>query len=481
MTRARSTRTAVLLLARRVHYLAGMAIAPFVFLLALTGLCYACAPQLGEALYATELFTEVPADGAALPVDRQVRAALAAHPQDALRQVTVFDDPERTTQVVLADRALPQGQGLAVHVNPYTGVLTGDYPTADGRAPVQTWLGAMHTNLHLGQAGRLYAEFAVSWLPAVMLFGVLLWALGPKKRRQRLRTKNPKIRIRAWHGLVGVVVVVGLVVINFSGLTRALTAGDRVQDALGTRPAPITHPAVQPDAAGPTTLDAIVAAARADGLTGDLTLTPPRTYDDPFTVAEVSPGLPVRKGVALVDQYRGTVIGKQTFADYPLLGQLRLLAVAAHHGSLFGVVNQLLLVCLACGLVAVLWMGYRMWRQRKPAPAPPRTLAKLPKKVLVPLVVVSGALGWLLPVFGVTLVAFLLWDAVGQALRKSQAAKPQPKRLRSGGGGGGVVVGVVGVSRGRHLPAGGGVAGRRRVAVGGAAGGASAERERASV
>ncbi|PWW58407.1 PepSY-associated TM helix domain-containing protein [Actinokineospora spheciospongiae] len=427
MTRARSTRTAVLLLSRRVHYLAGLAIAPFLFLLALTGLCYACAPQLSDTLYANQLFVH-DASREPVPVSTQVRAALAAHPQDSVRQVTVFEDPERTTQVVLADPGIPEPRALAVHVDPYTAVVTGDYPTVDGRAPVQAWLGQLHTNLHLGEPGRLYAEFAVSWLPAVMLFGVLLWALGPKKRRQRLKATNPKIRIRAWHGLLGVVVVVGLLVINFSGLTRTMTAGERVQTALGTKPGAVVHQDVVPGSPGPVDLDTIVRVAHDSGLTGDLTLTPPRAYDEPFKVAESSPGLPMRKGVVLIDQYRGVAVGVQHFADYSLAGQLRLLAVAAHHGLLFGVANQLLLIFLALAILAVLAMGYRMWRQRKPAPAPPRALAKLPRHVLVPLVLVCALLGWLLPVFGVTLVAFLLWDALREAGRKSRTHKPKRRR-----------------------------------------------------
>ncbi|WP_424185106.1 PepSY-associated TM helix domain-containing protein [Actinokineospora sp. G85] len=427
MTRARSTRTAVLLLARRVHYLAGLAIAPFLLLLALTGLCYACAPQLGDAIYADQLFaaetTEPP-----YPVGEQVRAALAAHPTGAVRQVRAYADPERTTQVVLADRDLPAGQDRAVHVDPYTAVVTGDYPTADGRAPVQTWLGQMHTNLHLGQAGRLYAEFAVSWLPAVMLFGVLLWVLGPKKRKQRLRSTNAKIRVRAWHGLVGLVVVAGLLAITFSGLTRSVVAGERVQSALGTRPGAIERVDVVPGPAGPIGYDQVLSTARDRGLTGDLTVTPPKAYGQPFTVAEASPGLPVRKGVVLVDPFQGTVVGEQDFSDYPPLGKLRLLAMAAHHGTLFGVVNQVLLVVLAVGIIAVLVMGYRMWQQRKPAPTPPRALSKLPRNVLVPLVLTCAVLGWLLPVFGVTLVVFLLWDTTAQAAARARAAKPPRRR-----------------------------------------------------
>ncbi|WP_156758315.1 PepSY-associated TM helix domain-containing protein [Actinokineospora pegani] len=427
MTRARSTRTAVLLLARRVHYLAGLAIAPFLLLLALTGLCYACAPQLGDVLHADQLFAADTAEPP-YPVGEQVRAALAAHPTDSVRQVTAYADPERTTQVLLADRDLPAGQSLAVHVDPYTAVVTGDYPTVDGRAPVQTWLGQMHTNLHLGQAGRLYAEFAVSWLPAVMLFGVLLWALGPKKRKQRLKSTNRKIRVRAWHGLVGLIVVAGLLAINFSGLTRSVVAGERVQSALGTRPGAIEQVDVVPGPTGPIGYDQVLATARDNGLTGDLTVSPPKAYDQPFKVSETSVGLPMRKGVVLIDQYRGTVVGEQSFADYSPLGKLRLLAMAAHHGTLFGVVNQVLLVVLAVAIIAVLVMGYRMWQQRKPAPTPPRALSKLPGKVLVPLVLICAALGWLMPVFGVTLVVFLLWDTAAQAAARAKAGRPPRRR-----------------------------------------------------
>ncbi|OLT05757.1 hypothetical protein BJF90_01955 [Pseudonocardia sp. CNS-004] len=43
-------------LARRVHFLAGILVAPFVLLLCLTGLVYVCSPQIHEDLYGKQLF-----------------------------------------------------------------------------------------------------------------------------------------------------------------------------------------------------------------------------------------------------------------------------------------------------------------------------------------------------------------------------------------------------------------------------------------
>ena len=47
--------------------------------------------------------------------------------------------------------------------------------------------------------------------------------------------------------------------------------------------------------------------------------------------------------------------------------KLTRLGINAHMGRLFGLVNQLLLAALALGLLCVIFWGYRMWWQRRPA------------------------------------------------------------------------------------------------------------------
>lgn len=87
-------------------------------------------------------------------------------------------------------------------------------------------------------------------------------------------------------------------------------------------------------------------------------------------------------------------------------------------GFLFGVVNQILLAVLAVGLLGVIVWGCRMWWQRRPTRTDRALLAAI-------------AVGWALPLLGITLAAFLLIDlTLAVARRRPAGRRPPGKRLR---------------------------------------------------
>src|SRR5438045_3682366 len=63
----------------RLHFYAGVLVAPFLLVAAVTGLLYAGSFQAEKILYAHE--TTVPAGRSKLPVSQQVTAARKAHPE----------------------------------------------------------------------------------------------------------------------------------------------------------------------------------------------------------------------------------------------------------------------------------------------------------------------------------------------------------------------------------------------------------------
>jgi uncharacterized iron-regulated membrane protein len=88
-------------------------------------------------------------------------------------------------------------------------------------------------------------------------------------------------------------------------------------------------------------------------------------------------------------------------------------------GLLFGLPNQLALAAMAVGLLAMIFWGYRMWWQRRPtrggwsSPLVRRgALRGMSQPVLFAVVLGALVLGWVLPVLGVSLVAFLVLDGV---------------------------------------------------------------------
>jgi uncharacterized iron-regulated membrane protein len=99
-------------------------------------------------------------------------------------------------------------------------------------------------------------------------------------------------------------------------------------------------------------------------------------------------------------------------------------------GLLFGLPNQLALAALALGLICVIFWGYRMAWLRRPTKASARLTALAPRGVIRALsqplafavVLVTVVAGWLMPVFGLSLLAFLVLDAVAQALVRRRAS-----------------------------------------------------------
>jgi uncharacterized iron-regulated membrane protein len=415
-------------LARRVHFLAGILVAPFLLVLCLTGLLYVFSPQIHDDLYGRQLHVNQVGD-APRPVAEQVAAAMAAHPEGELQSVMPPTAPDRTTRVNLSVPGLDRpSEARTVYVDPYTNYLNGELTTINGRLPANAWLRHLHSDLHLGDAGRLYSETAASWLPVITVGGLVLWIAkqGPRRRSARellvptLRGKGEQTRLRGVHAPLGLWLTVGLLAMSITGLSMSQFAG-RLFDA--RTPVLAMAPVDLPHHGGPIGVDRVLEVARAQGLSGELEVTPPAAPDQPFTVTETSPGLPIRKDSIAVDPYTAEITERIGWADYPFLTQLRVLGVEAHTGALFGLANQILLALLMIGTIVLIVVGYRMWWKRSPyrgqlPPPPSPALRQLTWPVGIPVVLVVLALGWLMPVFGISLMAFVVVDLVINAVRQ---------------------------------------------------------------
>jgi uncharacterized iron-regulated membrane protein len=105
------------------------------------------------------------------------------------------------------------------------------------------------------------------------------------------------------------------------------------------------------------------------------------------------------------------VVDQLRFADWPLAAKLARWGVDAHMGLLFGLASQLALAALALGLICMIVWGYRMWWLRRPTG--PLGGPRRPSFGALALVGAAAiAVGVFLPVFGVSLLLFLLADAV---------------------------------------------------------------------
>lgn len=175
-------------------------------------------------------------------------------------------------------------------------------------------------------------------------------------------------------------------------------------------------------------LDPVLAATRAAGIDSDqIEIRMPRASDQAWVVRETDRSWPTQVDAIAIDPRTMTVISRADFATFPLVAKLIRWGIDAHMGILFGWVNQLVMAAFGIALSLMVVLGYMMWWKRRPAPgAPVQTVAAAwtrlswPARVLC--LIVAVALGWSLPVMGISLLAFLLIDALRWRLQNTRDA-----------------------------------------------------------
>ncbi|MFZ2512785.1 MAG: PepSY-associated TM helix domain-containing protein, partial [Gordonia sp. (in: high G+C Gram-positive bacteria)] len=388
-----STATAVLL--KRLHFYAGILVAPFLLVAAISGGLYALAPQAEQLIYRAQLHTD--STGPNHSIAEQIEAAAATRPDLTVTAVRPAPEPGDTTRVLFEDPTLGESTSLAVFVDPVTLRVAGELPSygSSGSLPVRTWLDSLHRDLHLGEPGRLYSELAASWLWVIALAGLALWVINRRKTKPLRST--PRTRTLNWHAVTGVWIIVALLFLSATGLTWSRYAGENITDlraalswtqptlstALDASAAPAASsgghghgdhgaPAATGSAAAATAnagyADTALALARSAGVGGSdaVQISIPSDDTTAFTVTEVRAPWQFSPNSAAVDPRADQVIGVNWFADWPVAAQLANLGIALHMGILFGLLNQVVLFAVAVALTVMIVAGYRMWWLRRP-------------------------------------------------------------------------------------------------------------------
>ncbi|TCC01749.1 PepSY-associated TM helix domain-containing protein [Kribbella soli] len=422
----------------RLHFYAGILVGPFLLVTALTGFLYALAPQAENLLYRDTISVE--SSGTTRPVGEQVAAARKYQPEGTLLAVRPAAGPGDTTRVLFGVPGLAESERLAVFVNPGNAEVTGELVAygSSGALPFRTWLSNLHRSLHLGEPGRIYSELAASWLWVIALAGLVLWWTG-RRTGSRLRVErasSARRRTLSWHGVLGTWVIVGMLFLSATGLTWSRFAGANVGDlrsALDWKTPAVSTGLTSADHAGheghtfpggevdPAVeeWDQTLQSARSAQLDGPVEITTPKQAGTSFVVQEIGKVWPTQADAVAVDPMSGKVVDIVRFADYPLVAKLSRWGIDAHMGLLFGLANQVLLLIVAGSIVAMVILGYRMWWLRRPTrghvlrfgrPARRGAWRELPVLAVVVLLALAVGVGLFLPLFGISLAAFVVLD-----------------------------------------------------------------------
>jgi len=388
-------------LAWRWHFYAGLFVAPFMILLALTGIIYLFKPQLDPLLY-DHLLNVTPTHHS-LSADEQLSRVQATYPQGHISQYLPPVNPERSGQFVINHG----GRELNVFINPYTGQVLGEQ---DAKLNLQAVARALHGELMIGTLGDRLVELAAGWGVVLVVSGLYLWwprgqsaagILWPRlNRRGRLLWRD-------FHAVTGFWGAALLLFMLISGMTwtgfwgkqyadlwnrfpvamwndvpksdieaRSLNNAARqtVPWAMENTPMPVSgahaeHMAHAAHASGPAApgirLQDVVDTATARQVEPGYSITLPTTASGVFTIAVFADD-PRNDATLHVDQYTGTVLADVRWQHYGNVARATEMSVMLHEGKLFGSLNQIaiLLVCLMILLSSV--SGLVIWWKRRP-------------------------------------------------------------------------------------------------------------------
>lgn len=462
-----STSTWLYALFRRIHFYAGILVAPFIFIAAATGALYAVAPQAEKMIYSHVL--TAPESTTRLSLDEQVAAANAHQGSENPLAVRPAVAPGTTTRIMYADESLPEFTYRAVFIDPANGQVLGEYPVygSSGSLPFRTWVSNLHKDLHLGEPGRIYSELAASWLWVLALGGLVLWVQRARRMKNKRQAILPSSKQRGYlrtlsrHSALGFWAVLGMLFLSATGLTWSTYAGEnvsQVRKALSWT-TPSVSKELQPGSSTATggdhadhsshtaetqtgsavetvvspSYDKILSTARGVNIDSvNLEIRPAADAETAWVVQETQRFYPTQVDAVAINPATLEVTDRTDFKDYPLMAKLTRWGIDLHMGLHFGLINQIVLFVFALALMVMCAWGYLMWWQRRPkgergfGPAPTRSsLRQVPLWAWALTAVFTVAVGIFVPLLGISLLVFILGDTLAHWVgRKKTRVEP---------------------------------------------------------
>ena len=420
----------------RWHFYAGLLCMPFVLWLAVTGSVYLFRPQI-EALI-DRPYAHLPLTGPRATASAQATAAVRAVPGSVLHRYQLPDTPDQAVQVIVGRG----GAETRVYVHPQTLAIL---RTVDEDDRLMRIVFRMHGELLIGDVGSYLVELAASWAIVMVLTGLYLWW---PRGRGLAGTLYPRLSLhgrpfwRDLHAVIGIWVSVFALLFLLSGLPWAKSWGSYLK---AVRSVAANAPAKQDWSTGHSgelraradadratrqmmgdhaehggmimahplrsyaPLDRLVGVVRPLHLAAPVLIAPPAGRSMAWTAKSDAADRPLRTDLTLTET--GVVLTRKDFGRRPLIDRIVGYGVAGHEGQLFGWVNQLLNLLVACGLALLAVSGAVMWWRRRPEGVlggPPASVRAATANVGLP--VLLAALGLLLPLFGLSLAIMLVAD-----------------------------------------------------------------------
>lgn len=440
----------------RWHLYAGLFVAPFLLMLAVTGAIYLFNDELNDAIYPELRFTPAPWKERA-PLGNLIDAAEAHVPGSTASRIDVPTDLHRPAQVYLD---VTNGPGHVAFVDP------GDAQVLGTLVPSRTLVGLadrLHGSLMLGTPGSYLVELAACWAVLLLLSGLYLgWPRDQGQAWWRGVVPNLRAKGRAFwkslHAATGLWVSLVVLFLIFTGLPWASFWGDWVRrgaDAFDAGypavyrryvapaaptvgndfndvPWTLQHTPMPPaDAAGDGDaahshhghhtapapgaprywtsegLERAIANVRAAGTSDPLRVFLPSTQRGAL-MAYTYPDRPQGQ-ITYHFNREGELLVQAGFDDYGVVARAIEVGVQLHMGNYFGRANQVVMLLACIGIVVLCISGTVMWWRRKPAGriGSPGSGRPTPTRWLIVLGIATAVL---LPLLFVSLLVVLAFD-----------------------------------------------------------------------
>lgn len=416
----------------RWHFYAGLILAPFLIILAVTGSIYLYKPQIENVIYKD--FYEVVPKGDRVSASEQINEVKKQYPDAVVTMYRPGESEDRSSEVSIMNLE----ESLTIFSDPYTGKIIGELNN-DER--IMNKIEEFHGELMAGTLGDRIVELAACWAVILVITGFYLWI--PKKKFTingvlvPRFNKGRKILVRDLHAVPAYWIMVGMLFLIMTGLPWSGFWGSNFQNittqsgvgyppSVWTGSAPISTiktkdiadvpwaaenldiPSSEVDGFIPLSIDEVVTIADREGIDPSYTIYLPSEPTGVYTLSAFPPK--AQDEITMhVDQYTGAVLSDYRYDNYGLVGKIVAMGITLHKGTQFGWFNQLISLIVCWGIIFVSLSGYYLWlvRKKKHDISAPKAPSARKIRVLLILLIV---LGILFPLVGLSLIIIWLID-----------------------------------------------------------------------
>jgi len=402
------------------HFIAGLISLPFIIILSITGAVY-----LFKADYEKPKqlhIKEVSVQGKPIPLQKQWEIA-NTNAQKKPNSMVLSTYKNQATQFVSGRF----GGKSSLYINPYSGEVTG---AITAKKTDMYKIRKLHGELLMGSFGTKIIELIASWMIVLIITGIYVW--WPARGWNLKGLFIPRIKagkrtfFRDFHAISGFWISGLLLLILAGGLPWTDVFGSnfkQVQKMTNTG-YPVTWEGRQlksKPSGEPMTLDQMVNTATALKLPGIVTLHFPKHPKATFSVSNLNPSdLNSQKKIHF-DQYSGKQILINDWQDVGILMRGRMWVMAFHQGE-FGNWNWWLLffIAITLAVMSISALASYLLRKRKGSFGTPKIHSRF--KVGYGVIIAIVVLGILFPLFGISIIALLIFEYVKKVKRNKSIA-----------------------------------------------------------